>query len=87
MKAYKIKNIKAYSADEQGIVFGFNEPTNTSDYYSEYEEIEVEIPNGYELREFNGVKRLYKGNNEADLFVENGHWFILVGYENYIKLY
>lgn len=87
MKAYKIKNIKAYSADEQGIVFGFNEPTNTSDYYSEYEEIEVSIPNGYEVRENHGLKKLYKGNEEAELFTEDEHWFICEGYNSYIKLY
>lgn len=49
MIIYRVNTLEAYRADECGIRFSLNEPVDTIDYKHEYKKIEIELPEGFRV--------------------------------------
>ena len=71
MKLYLINNYETQMASEQGIVAVRHKPTDTMYYKSEIlEEAEVELPNGFTIKETQCGEEIFKGNEGADMVTE-----------------
>lgn len=70
MKVYKINQYAAYRADEKGIIYSINEPSNDTIYYkSEVESFDINLPEGFSV-----VKNFW-----GDKFLKYGESDVLIG--------
>lgn len=67
MKVYKINQYAAYRADEKGILYSINEPSNDTIYYkSEVESFDINLPEGFSVvKNFLGDKFLKYGESDV----------------------
>jgi hypothetical protein len=74
MKVYRVNQYEAYRADEIGVRYSINEPTNDTVYYkSETQCFEIELPKGFYVvtYSFDGLKALKYGDDEEVLICED----------------
>ena len=71
MKLYLINNYEARMASEQGITAMRHKPTDTMYYKSEVlEEVDIELPNGFTIKETQCGEEIFKGDEGADMVTE-----------------
>lgn len=91
MKLYLVNHYETYMASEKGIVAVREVSDDTPYYKSEIlKEAEVELPNGFTIKETQCGDAIFKGNSHAALVteVENGKYVTsLVTLDGVVKLY
>lgn len=91
MKLYLVNHYETYMASEKGITATRHKPTDTMYYKSEVlKEAEVELPNGFTIKEIQCGEEIFKGDEGADMVTEkvNGKYVTsLVTSEGVVELY
>lgn len=80
MRVFKINQQVAYRADEQGVRFSVNEPTDDTVYYNaEVESFDIDMPDGFHIVEdVFDMKCLRHGNDEVIIQEDEKGLYLLI---------
>ncbi len=80
MRVFKINQYEAYRADEQGVRFSINKPTDDTVYYkAEVESFDIDFPDGFHVVEdVFGMKYLRHGDDEVIIQEDEKGLYLLI---------